>query len=240
MHRYFVELFADPFFTNEFAYWFPGNDDAYITVDGEARLLTGNVFSLLETFHEVSVAANRVVDEMHAVLAIQYPWLERPQVGIPYRVEPDGTKVWGDNCGSGGGMILLPVRTLPADLSSIPTPTKAQLMRAAMKSNAHLDLAMTIFFLPRTTWPHLYRCLEEIESFLEMKVSTAGMCSQGERERFTRTANTAEAAGHDARHGLGKFTPPKHPMNLEEATKFLRSLCAQAIERAMRGPKSAA
>ena len=240
MHRYFIELVGEPWLLAEYVYWFPGNDDAYFIVKDDQRLLTGPAFASIDDFQEVSLLGNTVLDQMHAALAIMHPGLERPRLGIPHRIEADGTETWGDNVGSLCAMIPGRIRELPSDLSTIPTPTTAQRMRCAANSNRNLDLALTIFFLPRTTWPQLYRCLEEIESFLAMKASTAGMCSEADRERFTRTANTAEAAGHDARHGLGKFTPPRRPMTLEEATLFIRSLCIKAIDKARSAREGAA
>jgi hypothetical protein len=232
MPQYFIQLYGERWLLEEYVYAFPGNDDAYFVVKDDERLLTGSIFGPLEDLRDVLLLANTVLDQMHAALAIMHPGLERPHLGIPYRLDADGTVVWGDNYATGTVTIPGRIRELPADLSTIPTPTTAQRIRAAVRSNRHLDLAITIFFLPRTTWPHLYRCLEEVESFLAMKVSTAGMCSENDRERFTRTANTAEAAGLDARHGLGKFAPPRNPMTMNEATLFLRELCAQAIARA--------
>lgn len=66
--------------------------------------------------------------------------------------------------------------------------------------------------------------LEEIEQHLAKRVDPAGLCPANQRERFTRTANTAEVSGSDARHATGKFVAPDNPMNLPEATEFVRQI----------------
>jgi hypothetical protein len=73
-------------------------------------------------------------------------------------------------------------------------------------------------------WPRLYRVLAEIEQYLGKRVDAAGFCPTNQRERFTRTANTAEVSGSEARHAIGKSVAPSNPMSLSEATAFLSQI----------------
>ena len=65
-----------------------------------------------------------------------------------------------------------------------------------------------------------------------MTVKSAGLCTERERKDFTSTANNAEAAGLDARHGSGKFAFPSNPMSLAQATNFVRELLIKALTQA--------
>jgi len=71
--------------------------------------------------------------------------------------------------------------------------------------------------------------MEEIEQHLGKHVDVAGLCSAKQRERFARTANTAEVAGPDARHAAGKFAAPNDPMSLPEATEFIGQLLLSVL-----------
>jgi hypothetical protein len=71
--------------------------------------------------------------------------------------------------------------------------------------------------------------MEEIEQPLGKHVDAAGLCAANERERFTRTANTAEVSGPDARHATGKFAVPNNPMSLPEATEFVRQMLLSVL-----------
>jgi hypothetical protein len=93
---------------------------------------------------------------------------------------------------------------------------------------------MLLWAFPDPAWWLLYRVVEDIETHLNERrlgtsVSKAGYCSDNERERFRRSANSAEASGLGARHAAGKWEPPKNPMPLEEAKTFVKALLEQAL-----------
>jgi hypothetical protein len=84
----------------------------------------------------------------------------------------------------------------------------------------------------------VYRVIDEIESYLAMPVHKAGLCSEPESKRFDRTANTAEAAGIDARHGSGRFEAPTNPMSLKEASSFVSTVLERALRRNAANPNA--
>jgi hypothetical protein len=104
-----------------------------------------------------------------------------------------------------------------------------QLLLAASRTNRNVQIALLLLASPAVAWAHLYRALEEIETFLGMKVNVAGLCSGNDRERFTRSANSAEISGNDSRHGIGKFVPPDRPMMLTEARAFVTGVLRGAL-----------
>ena len=231
MHRWHIQLVGHPFVTNEYPFWFPSDTDAFAYFDGEACLLTGSAFDEIEDPFEVHQIANRYLDEMYGVILVLNVGAERPRTGLLHRLEPDGS-MSSENLAFGGGTIPGRVRDVSVGIQRPADATEGQVLRSAMRGSRNLQLALTILALPHSTWPHLYRCLEEIETYLGTKVSTAGFCSEGERERLTRTANTAETAGVDARHGIGKFRPPSTPMTLTEGKVFVTDMSSKALRRA--------
>jgi hypothetical protein len=113
------------------------------------------------------------------------------------------------------------------DASGIaPTPatTQAQDLLAAARKSKHLQEALKLWADPARTWGRLYRIVEEVKKHFGKPVDKAGLCADTELARFTHTANTAEAAGLDARHASGSFQYPKNPMTLQEATSFVLRL----------------
>jgi hypothetical protein len=75
--------------------------------------------------------------------------------------------------------------------------------------------------------------MEEIQQFLGEPPYKAGLCTKGEYKLFEHTANTAEVAGLDARHALGKFTPPPDPMPLAVAEALVGTVLQRAFYRAI-------
>ena len=51
-----------------------------------------------------------------------------------------------------------------------------------------------------------------------------GWASRNKIEGFTRTANSPDAIGDKARHGVQKNAPPKNPMSLGEAKALIHHL----------------
>ncbi len=104
-------------------------------------------------------------------------------------------------------------------------------MLSAARKSAHLHEAIKVWADPIRTWGRLYRVVEEMNKHFGQPVNKAGLCTEGELKRLTHTANTAEAAGVDARHASKSFDYPKNPMTLEEATSFVSSLLENALRK---------
>jgi hypothetical protein len=107
--------------------------------------------------------------------------------------------------------------------------TQAQELLERTSGSPHLEIALSLWADQMRSWPRLYRIIEEIEQHLGKHVDAAGLCTASQRERFTRTANTAEVSGPDARHATGKFAAPSNPMSLPEATEFVRQMLLSVL-----------
>jgi hypothetical protein len=61
-----------------------------------------------------------------------------------------------------------------------------------------------------------------------------GNTTNNEMDRFTRTANSWPVLGVGARHGPRGWEPPANPMNLEEATEFVRRIASLWLDELVR------
>ena len=231
MPHWFIELQGEAFDTDEFIYWFPDGPDVFAVTEDKKCFLTGLAFLDCVDPSEVQETADRYIDELHSIILLLQTGVKRPTVGKLLEVMPDGARK---------GHILLKTRIsvrarLRANLQAEGKPankTQARILLDAARSSKNLRVALTILALTHASWPHLYRCMEEIEVYLQANVHSLGFCSEKERERFTRTANTGESAGLEARHSIGKFLPPKNPMTIIEARGFVTGIAQKAVRKA--------
>lgn len=233
MARWLVQLEGERFDLDEFPYWFPAGE-IFAVPDGEKVFLAGEGFEMLEDAGQVRERGLQALDEFSAIIALLWPSLQRPRIGTVFREADNGSRV-GHVFLSGSLQARSKVRatlSVSGTPQTDPAPTQAQTLLERSRSNPHLQTATLIWADENRTWPRLYRILEELERFLLEPANKAGLCSSNERDRFTRSANTAEVAGKDARHASGKYEPPGNPMSLEEATSFVRRLLEASLRRA--------
>jgi hypothetical protein len=233
MARWLVQIDGDLFDTEELPYWFPSGD-IFAVVDESKVFLVGAGLDKLDDASLVHSAAIRAIEDFYAVIYLIEPGIKKPLVGTIFREEDTGARHGFAFLSSNISARSKARATLTTSGNSRPEescPTQAQTLLAASQLNRHLQVALSLLAIPNARWPHYYRCLEEVESYIGAKASDAGLCSSSERARFTRTANTPEASGTDARHGLGKFAPPQNPMSPAEANSFVRQILLNALAR---------
>lgn len=231
MARWLVQVDGEQFDIKELPYWFPSGEVYAIEEDAKV-FLAGPELEKFSDPSQIHKVAARVIEEFYSVIGLLDSGIRKPSVGTVFRECDDGTR-HGFAFSSGNASGRSKARAI-ANLDGGSSPqecslTQAQKILIASQRNRHLQVALSILAIPNATWPHYYRCLEELESFLGQKVCDAGLCSSGERSRFTRTANTPEASGSHARHGLGKFEPPRKPMSSTEGHSFVRQLLLKAL-----------
>jgi len=238
MARWLVQLSGDRMDLEEFPRWFPDGEVSAIEENG-AFFLVGLGFEVLPNAEAVLGEAVRTLDRFTAVISLIWPGLRKPAVSHVFR-EADEGKRDAFVFLSGGVSARSKVGAVAVSVGAPQQPpqrTQAQELLSRATGSPHLELALSLWADPMRSWPRLYRVLEEIEQHLGKHVDAAGLCPANQRERFTRTANTAEVSGSDARHATGKFVAPDNPMGLLEATGFvgqmllsvLRSPCPKAI-----------
>lgn len=222
MARWLVEIQGDAFDVEEFPFWFPSGD-AHAAAENGKVFLVGDIFDSITEASDVYEIAAQLMDEYFAIIGLLQPGLRKPTVGMVFREDDDGSRQ-GFALLSGvaaGRSKVHGTLSVAGGQEQETRQTQAQELLAASRSDRRLQVAVSLISISGATWPHLYRCLEEIEYYLGKKVSDAGLCSNNQRERFTRTANSAEVSGRDSRHRLGKFDPPNDPMSISEARAFV-------------------
>jgi hypothetical protein len=230
--RWLVELTGESFDLEEFPKWFPDGENCAVR-EGNSYYLTGSAFEKFTEATAVRDAAVQVVDEFFALGSLLVNNLRKPVIGSRVIREEGGERRENTVVMPGAVEIRGKANSLfVSDQPATPQgPTQAQRRLSASRANIHLNMAVMLWGdLPRS-WARLYRTLEEIEAALGRPVDAEGMCSDNERERFTRSANSAEVAGKDARHRGGKYDPPKKPMSLQDADAFVRKMLAAALDK---------
>lgn len=225
MPRWLVQLSGDRVDLEEFPRWFPDGDVSVIEENG-AFFLVGPAFDVIPNAEAVLHEAVRTLDRFTAAISLITPGLRKPAASSVIREADEGTRdvtvfvSAGVSARAKVGAVLVsgdaPQRP--------PQRTQAQELLTQATGSPHLEQALSLWSDPTRSWPRLYCVLEEMEQHLGKHVDAAGLCSPNQRERFTRTANTAEVSGSDARHATGKFVAPGNPMSLLEATEFVRQM----------------
>ena len=231
MARWLVKLEGTPFDLEDFPYWFP-RGKVFATADANGTYVAGELLEACSDSSTVYQTAENLLDEMHSVICLLDPGIKKPTIGVVLREDDTGKRA-GTVIASAtirGRSKMRATATINGATNGPHAETQAQLMLKAAQTDRHLRIALSLLAMPHVSWPHLYRALEEIEVSLGKKVHGACVCTSGERERFTRSANSGEVAGNDARHRVGKFDPPPQPMTLHEAQKFVR-FCLDATLR---------
>lgn len=226
MTRWLVQLSGDRTDLEEFPRWFP-NGDIFAVEENGIFYLTGQALEDLPNAEAVRQAAGRALDQFTGVISLLWPALQKPKLCGVIRQTDDGRQdVYPSTSGvslrAKGGAVVACSPPEP------PRITQAETLLSRATGKPHLEQAISLWAGPRS-WPRLYRILEEIERHIGMKVNEAGFCSDNKRDRFRRTADSAEAAGQDARHATGKFIPPAKPMTLDEGTEFVRLMLLRVL-----------
>lgn len=231
MARWLVQIHGDRFDVEELPFWFPSGE-IFAIEESSTVFLVGSRLEQFADASKVQEAAAKAIEDFYSVIYLIDSGIRRPSIGTVYRENDDGTRhgyAFLSAVVSGRSKARACLTTASNGKPEENRLTQAQELLAASQHSRHLQVALSLISFSNATWPHYYRCLEEIESSLGAKVSETGLCSAGERSRFTRTANTPEASGADARHGLGKFDPPQNPMSLAEGFSFVRLMLQKAL-----------
>ncbi|MDO9067717.1 MAG: hypothetical protein Q7W05_04595 [Deltaproteobacteria bacterium] len=233
MARWLIRLEGENFDLEEFSYWFPDGEICAMTDNG-STYLTGPGFNALTDARKVHEAALVALDECFAIVSLLQSNVRRPNIGAVVREEDDGSKkgcVFGSARLVGRSKMHVKSTIVGADMN-LRVPTQAQVLLGAVNTDRHIQMAISLWGDSHSTWPRLYRILEELEASLGMKVHEAQLCSRTQRSRFTRSANAAEVSGHDARHAGGRYQPPSDPMTFDEARRFVAELSRLVLQTA--------
>lgn len=231
MARWLVQLSGERLDLEKFPRLFP-DGDVFAVEENQGVFIVGPALETLTDALSVLEEAIRSVDSFSGVISLLWPDLRKPTVSHVYRETDEGPRnafIFPSGIIAPRGQVSIPSIIGPSPTPTPSQPTEAQQMMSRAQSSQHLKIALALWADPARPWPRLYRILEEIELHIGKHVDKAGLCSANERERFTRTANTAEVSGADARHAISKFVPPSDPMSLEEATRYVGRIFSDVL-----------
>jgi hypothetical protein len=228
MPRWLAQLEGARFDLEELPKWFPDGPIFAIEEDG-AFYLVGPGLDILDDAQEVRSAAIAALDDYSGIIALLLSSFQKPRVGNVIREHEDGRRVTAYLLAAIGARSKLTATLTKVGDAEPPGPTQAQQLLAAAQTSPNLSVAILLWSEPERTWPRLYRVLEEVERGIGKTVDEAGLCLEGERERFKHSAQVPEVAGLDARHALGKSKPPANPMKRGDATAFIGRLLEAAL-----------
>lgn len=234
MARWLVKLDGEPIDLEDFPYWFP-HGPIYAVADATGTYIAGESFETYIDASEVYQAAGARLDEMHAAINLLDSGVQIPELGAVIREDDAGIRkgfVLASATMRGRSKVRGALSAIGSE-NVVPTETQAQQLLKTARENRHLHIALLLLAMPRVSWPHLYRALEEIEAHIGAKPDDAGLCLGTDYVRFKRSANSGEVAGTDSRHRVGKYEPPKQPMTLQDARNFVRHCLNEALRRCM-------
>jgi hypothetical protein len=219
MDRWLVRLDGEESVLVEFPRWFP-DGEVFSFREGDCFYLSGQVFDVYTEPKDVYEKTIEIVEEYSAIISVLCPRFSKPTVTTIFHENSGGIRK--QHCFVFGGFACIKIQ---ATGDEKPLKTEAHKLLEITRTDSQLMLVLYLWCDTPRTWPRLYRILEEIECYLGNKrICDVGLCANSQRERFRRTSNSAEVAGKDARHAVGKFKPPDKPMTLDEAVKFINAL----------------
>jgi hypothetical protein len=211
--------------------WFPSGEVYAVEENGNV-LLVGAGLNSLSDADAVLKKAQKALNEFSAVISLLWPSFRKPQIGQVFWEDPTGNRrAYIFLAGIAARRFKASGRLTDAGTARTPSTTQAQHLLAAARKSKHLREALKVWADPVRTWGRLYRVMEEVKKHSRKPVNKAGLCTAAELKRFTTTANTAEAAGLDARHASGSYRYPKNPMTLQQGTSFVSRLLESALRK---------
>jgi hypothetical protein len=244
MSRWLVEVQGDRFDIDELPYWFP-DGEIFALSEGEKVFICGPALESLEDASQVYESAKQALEEFFSIIRILQPNVHFPKLGTVFREDENGQRKGTVSASAHlvGRSKARATSTVNPSEHGLKNPTPAQELLAASRRDRGLHLATLAISDCNSSWSRLYLAFEEIETYIAnssgKNVVEAKLCSEGEKKRFTRSANAAEVAGKDARHGFGKgFQAPKNPMSVGEARTFISKLLQATLRIAVENERN--
>src|ERR1035441_5823563 len=230
MARWLVELSGDRHDLEALPKHFP-DGDVFAVRESESYFLTGQRFEQLGSSEAVLAEALAAIDRFTAIVSLLNPSFRKPTANHVIHEKDDGIRdIFVQMAGSLEMRSQMGTVAIGGSIPGSLQPTQAQQVLARATQSVHLERALVLWSQPNRSWPRLYTILEEIEQHLGTTANSARLCLAKERDRFRRTANSAEVAGSEARHAIGKFKPSPNPMTLGDADAYIGRMLMAALQ----------
>jgi len=216
--RWLVGLQGDEVDLAEYPRWFHDGEVNAVR-EAEGTYLTGPAFESLADAQQVWMRAIEVVERLFMVVSAIVGTGAKPSIGPVIREDDNGRR---SGAVFGIGTARSTSRAVGVSSGPAATGTSAEQMFATVNGSVQLHSAARLWSTPHRSWPHLYIIYEELVDYLGQEPDAAGLCTTPTRELFMQSAQPW-------RHGTRKHRPPKNPMNLEEATRFILDLLNKVL-----------
>jgi hypothetical protein len=232
-----VKLAGDPAALRELAMAFNAPHLRLVT-DAGAFYLGSTEFSSDATTDAIRRRAARLLAMASGSCALEFGSFSPPQIDAVTRVDENGRKE-----------DLRPVGVsarMPFDVNALqererddgmievvevgpPPSTYREWVDAAQTDD---DIADVLAILGRedVRWHDLWHVYELVKLDVGKRMFSDGWVSKADEKRFTQTANSRRAIGHEARHSDDRVKPPKRPMEFAEAKKFAHVLARRWLD----------
>jgi hypothetical protein len=198
--------------------------------EGDGFLLQSERFDECGTAAEVAAVAVQVAAALWGILKWDRNSGEPLRVGAAIETRPDGGKNITSRPGTGEyNSMGYPAGLIHRDADGKVIPAPPPRLVAIIKlvnSDAGVERAMRLFAADSASWVGLYRILEVVEDDVggEKRLTGLEWASKLRVKDFKHSANSVQAAGGEARHGVEPGAPPARPMAIEEAQTLVRDL----------------
>jgi hypothetical protein len=222
-----VELEGDKFDLEEIQRQLVGGE--HLVVEEEGRFyLKSPAFVDLKDSTEVREKAEEIVELLNGVAKLTIGLMKPITINSVVRIRDDGKK---DLFVTVSNSITIRYKILSPNSSS-PEKTNAQrFLELAEKDEKVAQTFKIINKNPKMDYyPLLYNLFEIVQDDLGSKITEMRWTSKKEIGRFCRTACSPKILGLEARHAIQKHLPPKKPMFLPEARRFIRELLLKWLE----------
>ena len=205
--------------------------DVTIAQDGQSYVLMSSAFDPGLCAEAVREKARDIADELTGAARLALGATSHFQVGSVYRIRDDGTRdihVFPEPAAlhlRGFAPTVVIARANGMVEESHPAdPVKQWLLLA--RNDKPIELVLKIFASGDEGWSNLYKVLEIVLKDCNglPAAASAGWATKKSMKLFMQTANSLEAVGLDARHGVQDSQPPKNPMSLSEARSLIRAI----------------
>lgn len=225
-----VQIVGDNFDLDDLPGWFNSNE-LKVVKEANGYYLYSNRFSSVKDAKEVRIIAEKLVEKMLGAAMLIRSNLKPFKLGNVNRQNEDGSKdIYFKVSIKASTRSKATFGVYSNGVAQKANTSKAALIFDVADNDKKVEHALRIWGKEPHDWINMYKILEIIESDVGGKIYQEGLANKSEVDRFTQTANSVEALGDKARHGIKKVPLPKKPMTIQEAQYLIRSLINKWID----------
>lgn len=231
MPNWSVQLSGDRFDLEDFPKWFT-TPDLQVVEGSDGYYLRSELLGAIEDADQVRASARELLESLVGAAKLYRPSLGA--IGLNAVVK-EGENERRHVYVYLSGAIQMRSKVSTAKLTingkeETPQIPRPALWAAIAKDDEKVRQALRFWVKGSENWADLYKVHEVIESDVGDAIYTNGWASKIEVTRFTRTANSVEALGDQARHAKKYAESPPKPMTIQEAKRLIKRLLEKWID----------